>query len=304
MMRGGICSLLIAACGLLVAWHVVAENGDWSEMIKAQQLFQEVYGERLKTARTPEQKARLAREILDVAKKETELAAKRVELEEAKTLAIAADDGGLAVEIVRELAKLPRDNVPENPLAEAERLWNDAKTLSDKVDAVELYFRSNSQSPLINAQWRLRIEKLTEGNAIVLRAKDARIVGIRFNYSEQDDCLRDWYNASEFAEWQIYLPKGYYKIVCEYACLGDGAKSLFAIEAWKPGARFPASAISFSLVPTGGWVNFARAETGTVRVLAGGDYTIRFRAIKKVKDSPSLAFINVRSIILLHYDRQ
>ncbi len=70
----------VILCGLLA----VSESGDWSAIIKAQQLFHEVYGKKIEAAKTPEAKAALAKELLELAKKETDQLAKRVELEQAK----------------------------------------------------------------------------------------------------------------------------------------------------------------------------------------------------------------------------
>jgi len=146
----------------------VVESGDWSAIIKAQQLFHEVYGKKMEAAKTPEAKAALAKELLELAKKETDQLAKRVELEEAKRLAIEAEAAALAFDIVRAWVEtFPETSLSQTELLErAELLWKEAETkkgiekLSWQTDAIEMWLQSRTTSGLLSRQWEARIDRV------------------------------------------------------------------------------------------------------------------------------------------------
>lgn len=154
----------VILCGLLT----LTESGDWSAIIKAQQLFHEVYGKKIEAAKTPEAKAALAKELLELAKKETDQLAKRVELEEAKRLAIEAEAAALAFDIVRAWVEtFPETSLSQTELLErAELLWKEAETkkgiekLSWQTDAIEMWLQSRTTSGLLSRQWEARIDRV------------------------------------------------------------------------------------------------------------------------------------------------
>lgn len=147
----------VILCGLLT----LTESGDWSAIIKAQQLFHEVYGKKIEAAKTPEAKAALAKELLELAKKETDQLAKRVELEEAKKLTMESGNRFLAIEAIRQLVTvIPCPDDISDPCATAEDLWDQAtqsNTVFDKLDAIQMWFYAPSQSALITSKWEKRI---------------------------------------------------------------------------------------------------------------------------------------------------
>jgi len=149
----------VILCGLLA----VSESGDWSATIKAQQLFHEVYGKKIEAAKTPEAKAALAKELLELAKKETDQLAKRVELEEAKKLAVEAGNRFLAIEAIKELvAVVPCPDDVSDPCATAEELWNQSSqsnALSDRLDAIHIWLYAPPQSALVASKWEKRINE-------------------------------------------------------------------------------------------------------------------------------------------------
>ncbi|MEM4217983.1 MAG: RICIN domain-containing protein [Candidatus Methanomethylicaceae archaeon] len=147
----------VILCGLLA----VSESGDWSSFLKAEQLFYEVYGKKIEAAKTPEAKAALARELLELAKKETDQLAKRVELEQAKRLAVEAGNRFLAIAVIKEIvAIVPCPDDVNDPCATAEELWDQSSqshALSDKLEAIQMWFYAPSQSALITSKWEKRI---------------------------------------------------------------------------------------------------------------------------------------------------
>jgi len=284
---------------VLCATLAVVESGDWSATIKAQQLFHEVYGKKIEAAKTPEAKAALAKELLELAKKETDQIAKRMELEEAKQLAIAAEDAGLAIEIVRELAKLPRDDVPADLLAEAERLWEANSTITDKLEAIELYLRADAKSPLLRKKWELRIEQIKSGGTIVLRAKDAKVHAGRAAYASQFDAICYWKDPSEWFEWETSIPSARYRLEVDYAAMGAEAASEFGVAFFRVNARKPSAVLSFSLQSTGNWREFRNRVVGIVVVPHDGEYRVEFCVLRPRSQE---GFINLRSVRLVPLD--
>jgi len=284
---------------VLCATLAVVESGDWSAILRAQQLFHEVYGKKIEAAKTPEAKAALAKELLELAKKETDQIAKRMELEEAKQLAIAAEDAGLAIEIVRELAKLPRDDVPADLLAEAERLWEANSTITDKLEAIELYLRADAKSPLLRKKWELRIEQIKSGGTIVLRAKDAKVHAGRAAYASQFDAICYWKDPSEWFEWETSIPSARYRLEVDYAAMGAEAASEFGVAFFRVNARKPSAVLSFSLQSTGNWREFRNRVVGIVVVPHDGEYRVEFCVLRPRSQE---GFINLRSVRLVPLD--
>ncbi|MEM4204182.1 MAG: RICIN domain-containing protein, partial [Candidatus Methanomethylicaceae archaeon] len=154
----------VILCGLLA----ISESGDWSSFLKAEQLFYEVYGKKIEAAKTPEAKAALAKELLELAKKETDQLAKRVELEQAKRLAVEAEAVALAVDIVRTFIEAFPETTknPETLIDRAEELWKEGESkqwpgsFTWHLDAIELFLKAAPQSPLISQKWEQRISEL------------------------------------------------------------------------------------------------------------------------------------------------
>jgi len=282
----------VILCGLLA----VSESGDWSAPIRAQQLFHEVYGKRIEAAKTPEAKAVLAKEILELAKKEADQTAKLVELENAKNLAIDANAAALAVEITKELAQLSKDDLSDDPLTEAERLWADAHTLSDKLKAIELYFRSRSHG-ITDVLWTRRIDSVATNGGLVLYANSARLIGARIRYSGDLDGILDWVTPGDYIEWDTDVPSGTFTVVIEYAADHASAYgSLFAISVREQNSRRITSDLSFRLVNTGQWPTFARIAVGKITVKRAGPATISMRVVQKTPPVPNMGIISLRSL--------
>ncbi|MBC7077319.1 MAG: hypothetical protein H5T92_03290, partial [Synergistales bacterium] len=159
--------LWIVVCAALA----VVESGDWSAILRTQQLFYEVYGKRIEAAKTSAEKSALARELLDLAKKESDATAKMVELEEAKRLAVEAHDLAIAVEAVRLLAAAsPKgERSDDEQLLRAEAVWQEAESktgvekLYKQLEALREFFRVSSPPALVTKRWEQRIEQVKAG---------------------------------------------------------------------------------------------------------------------------------------------
>lgn len=121
---------------------------DTASLQQAQKVVQEVFGREITKARTPAEKSKLAREILRLGLEDTDKANQYVALQQAKQLAIEAQDGTLSLEIVREMTARFRPNEdlsPADRLAEADKLWQQAQGLSGRaklarqLEAIEKY---------------------------------------------------------------------------------------------------------------------------------------------------------------------
>jgi len=274
---------------VLCATLALVESGDWSAPIRAQQLFHEVYGKRIEAAKTSAEKSALAREIFELAKKESDAAAKMVELEEAKRLAVEANDAELALQVVRELATLPRSALPDDLLHYAESLWVNARDLSEKIDAIEFYLRS-TPSPLARKLWDGRISELISNNVVELRAKDAKLIGgAQMAYWADLDAILYWNNPAAHIEWQANVPAGEYQVSIEYAADPPmAAGSLFEIALFRnERARRPVATLRFTLSTTGPWATFVTRSIGTLRLSADPATIVTLRVLQKRPPQPA-----------------
>ncbi|GAB6186955.1 hypothetical protein [Thermopirellula anaerolimosa] len=285
----------------------VVESGDWSAIFRAQQLFHEVYGKRIEAAKTSAEKSALAREILDVAKKESDSAAKTVELEQAKRLAVEAHDLAIAIEAVRVIAaQSPKDERSDDEqLLKAEEVWQEAesKTGVDKLytqlDALQEFFRVSSPPVLVKNRWEQRIEQVTSGGGIVLKAKDAKLVGRHLVYVSNIDRITAWSEPNEYVEWHAELRSGTYEVSIEYTGPWRGPLSVFAVGVFRNNSRTPISARFFSLEKTETWDTAKTITVGSVRVPKSDSYTVRLWIVRKDKDiRPGYPTIDVKSIRL------
>lgn len=149
--------ILVALAGLPIPDDKACES--------AEALIQEVYGEQLEAARSPDQKAKLAREILSVAREEPDPANKYVGIVLARRLATEALDGELALEAVQaQVAAFDGelDGDTERSLRRAEMLWDVAESkrgteqLQRRLEAVEYWLRAESESKLLQKKWQAR----------------------------------------------------------------------------------------------------------------------------------------------------
>jgi hypothetical protein len=257
-------------------------------MIRAQQMFHEIYGKRIEAAKTPEAKAALAKELLELARKESDLTAKLVELENARRLAIEAEDIALSVEIVRELATTPARDLPDDLLSNAESLWLKSRTWVEKLDAIELYFRS-APSPLVKQVWDERVAQLVSHGKLEFLAKDAKLVGgSRMAYWSDLDAILYWDNPLWYIEWRRNVPPGEYTITIEYAADPPmAAGSLFEIALFRnERARVPVTSLRFVLGTTGPWATFVSREIGKVKVTGESINVVRLRVLQKNPPTP------------------
>jgi len=158
-----------SAPGLQAAQKYPRPTGQ--ELQRAEKMVQEVYGRDIAKARTPSEKGKLAQEILRAAREEQDSAVRFAALEAAKRLAIAAQDGRLAVEIVREIVNgfQPAEEItPQERLAEADRLWQQAERLNGQeklekqLEAAEAWLNTNLQYGIAVKKWVERFKKLED----------------------------------------------------------------------------------------------------------------------------------------------
>ena len=120
------------------------------ELAKAEKTVQDVFGDGLKAAKTPKQKAELAQKMLETAAG-SRPAEKYALLVQARELAVAAGDSAVGVRALDALVgrfapEKPRD--PASWASEAHRLWNQAsdkrppEKLRGRLEAAECYLRA------------------------------------------------------------------------------------------------------------------------------------------------------------------
>jgi len=286
----------VILCGLLA----VSESGDWSAIIKAQQLFHEVYGKKIEAAKTPEAKTALAKELLELAKKETDQLAKRVELEEAKKLAVEAHAIAMGIDIAKELASIPRDDLPSDPLAEADALWLNAQSDEDKLHALELFFRVKEISPLVAQKWHERIDQMSNASTVILSAQTAKLFGSRLFYEKGLDAINGWELPTDYMEWSATLRGGTYVVTVSYAADPPMApESLFGFGIFQnEKARKPISYAMSQLGPSGPWFTVIDRQFGVIKVPKDGTYVCRFYVVRKHPDKLKAGLIVLRSITL------
>ncbi|MEM4235083.1 MAG: hypothetical protein QXU75_08040 [Candidatus Methanomethylicaceae archaeon] len=288
----------VILCGLLA----VSESGDWSSFLKAEQLFHEVYGKKIEAAKTPEAKAALARELLELAKKETDQLAKRVELEQAKRLAVEANAIAIAIETVKELAKTVRYDMPTNLIDEAERLWQEASADRSgenallKLEAIELFFRSESTSSLFVQKWRARIDDLIRNKMTILNGREARLVGQRISYDSNLGGIASWFNTEDYAEWFVHLDAARYTVRIYYAIKDYAGRSIFAVIIVPERAAKPLAEIPFRPPTTGSWMNRQSLIIGTVSIRNQGKYYVRIVLLQKANKDIGTPAIVVEKI--------
>ena len=186
-----------AAIGMLGLWGLSAGAAPeiqgaekWprptgQELTKAEKVVQEVFGREIQQAKTPRQKADLAREILKAAREEQDPALRFAALQAARRLAVSAQDGRLGLEIVRELVERfqPLEEMPPaDRLAEADRLWQQAERLGGQeklekqLEAAEEFgwtnglpffddkgnFKPAESGSVLLRRWRQRFQEIAD----------------------------------------------------------------------------------------------------------------------------------------------
>lgn len=277
------------------------------EASQVERLFQEVYGEKLAAAKTPQAKTALAKELLDLAKKETDTEAKRMELQTAKRLAIEAEAPGLALDIVRAwVDAFPETSLNQSELLErAELLWKEAEAkrgiekLAWRTDAVEMWFQSKTTSGLVHQKWLYRIGLVA--GTIVLQAKDARLTG-PVNYVRHVDSIGDWTDPSAFVEWDTWLEQGTWTIEVTYALGYDKPSALVGISLLASDGKILGKPITFVVRPTGPGFVFRSERVGLVRIARSGIVTIRLHVVQKFPHA--IHVIQLRNITLVSHSAQ
>lgn len=302
--------IIIAACVLTWGGEKLAIPGTEAQK-QAEAVFSDVYGQKIKAAKTADDKSALARELLNVAKTESDAANKFVLLQAARKLAVEAQDGTLALEIVKACAETfatPEDGQTEVLLERAEKIWELGQSwrgesqLAARLDAVEQYWRSGNTSALIGKKWEQRIAELQGTMQVVLRAKDARLIGsTKMAYWPDLDAINFWTNPAAFLEWDCRITRGNYEVSVEYAADPPMAPgSLFEVGVFRNAkARVPVLAVRFSLVATGPWATFKSQPVGVLNVREDGDVIVRLRVLLKVPREPlDQGIIAPRAVIL------
>jgi len=282
-----------SAPGLQAAQKYPRPTGQ--ELQRAEKMVQEVYGRDIAKARTPSEKGKLAQEILRAAREEQDSEVRFAALEAAKRLAIAAQDGRLAVEIVREIVNgfQPAEEItPQERLAEADRLWQQAERLSGPEKLTRQLEAIIGYLEITEHCWS-RIEK-ADPPSVVLRAQNAKLIGARITYAAQLDCILQWVNPHESILWEVpsVLP-GKYEVVCEYAADSKSSfSSLFSLEINER------SVLTFRLCDTGRWPTFKAVQCGIVYIPPKLN-TIHLKVLQKVPPDPNMGIIALRSLQLI-----
>lgn len=283
---------------------------DLVEQASAKRLIDDVYGKKLRAAKTPDTKRTLAQELLEIGKKEPNAGNKYICFSTAKSLATEIHDGSLGLDVVQTLAAQFQAEPGQDRdalIREAERLWETAEKkrgtdqLASRLDAVELWLRSGGDSPILAKRWEERIAGLKSDGAVVLHAKEAKIVGTQMFYSPRIDSACTWNDPREHLEWCTSVPAGTYDVRLKYASPSAGGGYLFAVTASKGSAPQPSATATSVLPATAGWEEFAESSVGRLVFREEGMYTIRIRAIRRVQPGPPRGLLNVRTLV---FDRR
>ncbi|HPP53219.1 MAG TPA: hypothetical protein PK777_09735, partial [Thermoguttaceae bacterium] len=269
-----------------------------AELSRAEKLVDEVFGKDMAKARSAQEKAKLAQEILQSAREEQDMAVRFAALQSARRLAVEALDGKLGLEIVREIVQTyePLEEMTkEDRLSEADRLWGQAEKaqgrekLAKQLEAVECWFYADIKTGLVLKKWEERIKEVKQSLTRILYAKDAKLIGQKIGYAPQLDCILQWVNPLEGLEWKELIPPGKYEVVCVYAADSKSAfASLFALEVGK-------SVLKFRLQNTGQWPTFSPVSCGTI-IIATEANSVRLRVLQKVPPDPNMGIIALRSL--------
>lgn len=177
LLRGVVfCAVLPVAAGLAAEEQAEVPTAD--ELQESRDLVEEVFGREVREAKSAEQRADVAREILAAAADESDPANKYAALQAAKRIAIEAGNGQLALEAMRQLVDAfePAEPKPQGAwLAAADAAWDAAESrqgseqLAGRVDAVECWLRApaSARAGLAGAKWRKRVGELEGGKATV-----------------------------------------------------------------------------------------------------------------------------------------
>lgn len=149
-----------------------------------------------------------------------------------------AQDGSLAIEIVKVVATMPNDHLPTDPetlIDVSEALWQAAEKkrgidqLAGRLQVVELWLHVGSSSPLVAKKWGERMTQIQNNGATVSHVRDARVIGVEAGYSDTEGFIRDWYGPRESIEWYVDLRKGRYQLLLQFASFGKSGGLLFGI---------------------------------------------------------------------------
>ena len=274
------------------------------QLTAAGRLLEEVFGKRLAAAKTPADKGKLAREIIEAVRNEPDAAARYAAWSQARILAVEARDGRLALSAVRLLAgQFESDAGPATDgerLARADRLWTEAdkaegKTRLDRqLAAAEEILRAGPLTGLIARKWEMRLNTIGNGDAIILAAKDAKLVGARLNI--RNDATSGWIDPSEYVEWPCTLKQGEYRVSIVYSSRGVLGGYLLAISLLQNGRAV--GAMPIDVPTTGDWNDYREKDVGTLTVKRDGGYIVRFHVVRKVRHDTEPGIINLRSISL------
>ena len=280
------------------------------ELQKAEKEVEEVFGRDIAKARTSSEKGKLAREILQTAREEQDPILRLAALEAARWLAIAAQDGRLAVAIVREIVERYHpleEKSPSERLAEADRLWQQAERLSGpeklakQLDAIQQWFYYPAEGNSLAARkWRNNIQSVQALSPpmVILEARNAQLIGKQIVYIQERDRIGWWVNPKDFVQWEQKLKKGKYKVALLYSAYHfDTPRSTFCVGVFSPHSAKPISSCTFSLEGTGSWENWREVDVGYISVPLDGLYTIRLFVLRKL-GRPEMGIIDVRKITL------
>lgn len=277
------------------------------QLTAAGRLLEEVFGKRLAAAKTPADKGKLAREIIEAVRNEPDAAARYVAWSQARILAVEARDGRLALSAVRLLAgQFESDAGPAadaERLARADRLWAEAdkaegrQRLDKQLEAVGEYWRAAPQSGLVARKWDARIETVSRFGKIIFHARDVTVRGQTLRYDEKQNAVCDWGNPTDWMEWSGNLETGEFTVEIEYSARGNGGGHLFAVVVVPDGSKKPSGAIEFELESTGGWDSYKTKSVGVITIRQSGPSTVRIGALRKIRGDVESYLANIRQVV-------
>ncbi len=147
-----------------------------AELSRAEKLVDEVFGKDMAKARSAQEKAKLALEMLRMAAEDKDQANRYVLAKKAKELAVQAMDSKLAISALDVLIEFEAKDMPESPEEAAKRghaLWNESvllqgqARLAKRIEAAEWYLRTLDRiGGLDQSIAKVRLKELGWGNYV------------------------------------------------------------------------------------------------------------------------------------------
>ena len=170
-----------------------AKQPSVQELSRAEKAVQEVFGRDMLKARSTQEKAKLAQEILKTAREEQDPAVRFAALQAARRLATEAMDGQLGLEIVRQIVAdyQPMEEMSASDrLADADRLWQQAEQaqgrekLAKQLEAIEAWLYADLEIGLTAKKWNVRINEFVLESFIIRKPYPLQMVQLMKQMSE------------------------------------------------------------------------------------------------------------------------